>query len=262
MLHLLTSRSFRLLSCFCLVALLSIVQAFANNAGSTSIEPDKTKSQTAATNHYLIFGATSGVGLELAKLLVARGDQVTAFVRPTSNLAELKALKVEFVTGDALNRQQVDTAFTNKKYRAVVTTMGCYKCPSPPDYEGNKNVFEAARAANHKRVLMVSTLGTGDTAEIVPWFVKRMLKDVIALKDKAEKNLMSGGLDYTILRPGALKDLPPSGAGVMAEKVDSTGIIGRADVAALLLQCIDDDATIGKAYAVYDKELSWPWDMF
>lgn len=250
-------RSFIASICFCL----AVIAPVARSADQQPVEVSPAVAASPAVNNYLIFGASNGVGLELAKLLVARGDKVTAFVRPSSNLTELKALNVEFVTGDALNRQQVDVAFTNTNYKAVITTMGCYKCPSPPDYEGNKNVFDAARAANSKRVLMVSTMGTGDTADLIPWFVKRMLKDVIALKDKAEKNLMSGGLDYTILRPGALNRKAPTGKGVMLEKVDSTGVISRAEVAALLLKSIDDDSTIGKAYVVQDPSLSWPWDM-
>ncbi|MBT6962071.1 MAG: hypothetical protein HOA00_13080, partial [Rhodospirillaceae bacterium] len=47
---------------------------------------------TMAAEGVLIFGATRNTGLEIAKILVARGEPVTAFVRPTSNLENLESL--------------------------------------------------------------------------------------------------------------------------------------------------------------------------
>ena len=38
----------------------------------------------------LVFGATRNTGLEIAKILAGRGEAVTAFVRPTSNLENLE----------------------------------------------------------------------------------------------------------------------------------------------------------------------------
>jgi NADPH:quinone reductase-like Zn-dependent oxidoreductase len=38
---------------------------------------------------FLIFGATRNTGLMVTQILEARGDNVTAFVRPTSNRDEL-----------------------------------------------------------------------------------------------------------------------------------------------------------------------------
>ena len=51
----------------------------------------------------LIFGATRNTGLEIAKILVGRGEAVTAFVRPTSNLENLEPLDVDYFVGDALS---------------------------------------------------------------------------------------------------------------------------------------------------------------
>ena len=42
----------------------------------------------------LIVGASSGAGLEIAKVLSARGDDVTAFVRPTSDRSGLAPLNI------------------------------------------------------------------------------------------------------------------------------------------------------------------------
>lgn len=210
--------------------------------------------------HVIIFGATRGVGYETAKQLVARGDKVTAFVRPTSDLSLIEPLGVSLVRGDAVVAEDVNKAFANANYTEVVTTMGCYKCEIPPDYLGNKHVFDAAKAAGVTRVIMVSTLGTGDTYDAMPWIAKRFLKDVVILKNKAEDHLKALDLDYTILRPGGLGDGPATGTGIMSKDAQ-VGIINRADVATLVLKSIDDDSTIKQGYVLWDTEKSWPWSM-
>ena len=55
----------------------------------------------------LIFGATRETGLEVAKILAGRGEQITACVRLASNATELKALDVNLFEGDALNQDDV-----------------------------------------------------------------------------------------------------------------------------------------------------------
>ena len=109
---------------------------------------------------------------------------------------------------------------------------------------------------------MISTVGAGDSKDTIPWIVGWMLEDVIALKQQAEQSLINSGLDYTIVRPGGLKDGDPTGLGVLTEDPETMGVIVRADLAGLLVQCIDDEQTIGKTYTAKDAEMTWPWDIF
>jgi nucleoside-diphosphate-sugar epimerase len=212
-------------------------------------------------NNFIIFGASRGVGLALATQLVERGDGVTAFVRPTSDIAALQMLGVSLLEGDALNQQQVEAAFQGVKYTAVITTIGCFKCDSPPDYLGNKNIFDAAVRSGNQRIIMVSTLGAGDSYDALPFPAKWFLKNTIELKNKAENHLVTLTDEYTIIRPAALIDGEASGKGVLSE-VARSGVISRADVANLIIQSLDDDQTRGKVFVVFDSDKSWPWDMF
>lgn len=62
-----------------------------------------------ADDGVLIFGASRNTGLEIARILVARGETVTAFVRPTSNLENLEPLAVDYFVGDdPLATQRMD----------------------------------------------------------------------------------------------------------------------------------------------------------
>ncbi|SVB79064.1 uncharacterized protein METZ01_LOCUS231918 [marine metagenome] len=223
---------------------------------------DSSVNQAYGNASILIVGATRGTGLKLAKLLVARGDEVTALVRPSSDLSKLEPLAVRLVTGDALNRADVEAAFAQGPYQAVVSTIGCFRCEQPPDYVGNKNIFDTAAASNNRRVIMISTIGAGASKKASPWISRWLLKDVIVLKEQAEQHLIDTGLDYTIIRPGGLKEAEATGNGMLTEDSEAMGIITRADLARLLVQCIDDKETIGKTYSAVDSEMTWPWDMW
>jgi nucleoside-diphosphate-sugar epimerase len=217
---------------------------------------------TAADGGVLIFGGTRNTGLEVAKLLRARGETVTVFVRPGSDRSALDPLGVRFATGDAVVADDVDAAFADTRYRAVITTLGCFKCETPPDFLGNRNVFDAARDAGVARIIMISSIGSGDSEEAIPWIAKWFLGDVLALKTRAEDFLQGTGVPYTIIRPGGLKDGEPTGNGLLTEDPMAMGIVTRRDLAQLVVDALDDPAAARKIYSALDNDLSWPWDMW
>lgn len=209
----------------------------------------------------LIYGATRNTGLELARLLAARGEKVTAVVRPTSDRSGLEPLGARIIEGDAMDPDSVRSVFAQGPYNAVVTTIACFSCENPPDYEGNANIFDGAREAGVKRVLLVTTIGAGDSADAPPWTAKWFLRHILPLKTQAEDHLISTGADYTIIRPGGLVSKPATGNAYLTEDSSVNGVITRADVAQLLMDCLDDDSTIGKIYTAVDRNMRWPWAM-
>ena len=144
---------------------------------------------------------------------------------------------------------------------AVLTTIGNLRANPPPDYQGNANIFDAARRAGVDRVVMVSTIGAGDSNSAAPWLSKLALSKVLPLKTQAEDYLRESGLDYTIVRPGGLPpDAAATGRGLLSEDTSTFGFIGRPDLARLIVGILDDDKTIGKTYSAIDPERSSPWD--
>jgi nucleoside-diphosphate-sugar epimerase len=210
----------------------------------------------------LIFGGTRNTGLEVAKHLRARGEIVTVFVRPESDRSALIPLGVRFVVGDAVVADDVRAAFANTRYSAVITTLGCFKCDVPPDFLGNRNVFDAARDHGIQRVIMISSIGAGDSADALPWIAKWALGDVLVLKTRAEDYLQATGVPYTIIRPGGLKDGERTGNAVLTEDPMAMGIVTRQDLADLVVGALDDPTTGKKIYSALDSEFSWPWDMW
>lgn len=201
-----------------------------------------------AADGVLIFGATRNSGLEVAKVLVARGEPVTAFVRPTSNLENLEPLNVEYFTGDAMNADDVSKAIAKKNYSAVISTLGGGRGELPPDLVGTINIVDAMVQHGPKRLLVVTVIGPGKSISMVPPQQLKALGRVIALKEEAENYIMASDLDYTIIRPGQLTSNPRSGIIRMDEEPAPTGPITRGDLADMVVQAYDDDATIRKVY--------------
>jgi uncharacterized protein YbjT (DUF2867 family) len=210
----------------------------------------------------LIFGATRNTGLDVAEILANRGDKVTAFVRPSSDLSGLEPFAVDYVEGDAVDMDTVEAAFVDHDYTAVITTIACFSCDPKPDYIGNRNIFDAAQAAGVKRVILITTVGAGDSYDSAPLPARRFLKDILPLKTQAEDHLKSLDLDYTIIRPGGLKSDPPTGQAYLSDSREAFGIINRADLAQLIVGVLDDNDTIGKTLAAMDADMVFPWDMF
>ena len=202
----------------------------------------------------LVFGGTRGTGLEIVRKLRERGEAVTVAVRSTSNTTELEKLGVDTVVADALDAEQVEAAIGSKGFSAVISTLGTTRGEQHkrPDYIGNRNVIDAARGAGVKRFVFITVIGAGDSSDAAPGFSKRFLAEVIALKTQAEDHLRASGLDYTIIRPGGLGDVPTSGTAVLAEDPAAFSFIGRADLADLAVQALGDASTIGKTYSAYD----------
>lgn len=211
----------------------------------------------------LVVGGTRGTGLEIVKLLTESAEHVVVMARPSSDTEELENVGgVQIVRGDALNADEVSAAFASGHYRAVISTLGCGECEVPPDYIGNRHVIDAALAARVPRMILISTVGAGDSEDTLPWPVSWFLRDTAELKTQAEDYLRQSGLEFTILRPGALKSEPATGRGERVEDPTALGIINRADLARITVDVMADPNSVGKTYSVLDPGLSWPWDLF
>lgn len=220
----------------------SIFGIFALIAASLSSLP------TMASEGVLIFGATRNTGFEIAKILVARGESVTAFVRPTSNLENLEPLGVTYFKGDAMNAEDVERAILAKDYKAVISTLGGGRGERPPDLVGAINMVDAMAKSKTKRFLLVTIIGPGKSISMVPRQQREAMGQIIKLKAEAEDYAIASDLDYTIIRPGQLTSNPRSGIIRMDLEPAPTGPITRGDLADMVVSALDDDTTIRKVY--------------
>ena len=217
-------------------------------------------SASALDGPVLVFGGTAGVGLETVKVLRARGIPVTVFVRPTSDRTPLEPLGVSYVVGNALNEQEVTAAFSAADFAAVVSSLGGRHGEPRPEHIGNRNINNAAKAAGVQRVIQVSAISAGhDRDREKPSDDADWRAVMYYVKIQGENHLMESGLDYTIIRPGLLKDEAPTGNTMLTTRRDISGSINRADVAQVIVQVLEDATTIGKAYSLIDKNTERPF---
>lgn len=208
----------------------------------------------------LVIGGTRATGLEVVKILRARGDDVVVLARPSSDAGEAERLGARIARGDAMNPGELAAALSSGNFRAVVSTLGARSVDGPrPDFEGNRNAVDAARAAGVRRFVLVTVVGAGNSFDAAPWVARRFLGTVIADKTRAEEYLKASGLDFTIIRPGGLLDKEPQGRAYLTEDDRAMSWIRRADLARLLVQALDDSRAIGKTYHAFDPDRTRFW---
>jgi len=169
---------------------------------------------TGAVQHLLVFGATGPTGLQIVEQALARGLRVTAFVRDPAKLT-LEHPRLHTVIGDVGDPESIDTALATKP-DAVVSALGMFhKQPETWLSEGTARIVEAMKKYGVHRIVIVSSLGAGDSRGqgnlIARGVQKFILRHVLDDKTRQEQLLRDSGLDWTSFRPPQLtNDSTPS----------------------------------------------------
>ncbi|WP_414548642.1 SDR family oxidoreductase [Anabaena sp. CCY 0017] len=210
-----------------------------------------------SASYIFLAGASRGVGREIAKCLTAQNLQVKALLRNESAVAELEAIGIQPVMGDALNVGDVEGAIiADQPIHTVISTIGGLPSEGArADFLGNKNLIDAAVKAGVQRFILVSSIGTGNSAGALPPQALATLGPVLVEKDKAEQHLIASGLTYTIIRPGGLKSEPATGNGILTEDPRIIGTIHRPDVAQLVCKCLNSQGSHNKTLSAVDKNM-------
>ncbi|MEO1428008.1 MAG: SDR family oxidoreductase [Cyanobacteria bacterium J06633_8] len=209
------------------------------------------------TRYIFLAGASRGVGREIANCLTAQNLQVKALLRTEEKRQELEAMGIKVVSGDALNVDDVESAILGEEsIDTVISTIGGVpKDSERADYLGNKNLIDAAVKAGIKKFILISSIGSGNSANAIPPQALETLKPVLIEKEKAENHLIASGLTYTVIRPGGLKSEPSTGNGILTEDPKIAGTIHRADVAQLVCKSLNSEKTNNKILSAIDENM-------
>ncbi|MCM0593045.1 MAG: SDR family oxidoreductase [Gloeotrichia echinulata DEX184] len=210
-----------------------------------------------SASYIFLAGGSRGVGREIAKYLTAQQLKVKALLRTEAAKAELEAIGIQVVLGNALNVGDVERAILgDEPIHAVISTIGGLpQDEDKADYLGNRNLIDAAVKIGAQKFILVSSIGTGNSAVALPPQALETLERVLVEKDKAEQYLISSGLTYTIIRPGGLKSEPATNNGILTEDPRIVGSIHRADVAQLVVRALNSDRANNKVLSALDKNL-------
>jgi nucleoside-diphosphate-sugar epimerase len=177
-------------------------------------------------SYIFLAGASRGVGREIAKCLTEQHQKVKALLRSEETRPELEAMGIKVVIADALDAASVEQAMLPDEpiYAVISTIGGLPKDGERADYLGNKNLIDAAVKAGVQKFILVSSIGSGESAVALPPQALETLRPVLVEKEQAEKHLIESGLTYTVIRPGGLKSEPQQ-AMVLSRK--TTKLLGQ-----------------------------------
>ena len=192
----------------------------------------------------LVIGATGKTGEAIVKRALADGHTVTAFVHDAKEFVGDGARVVE---GDVLDAAVVDGAVEGQD--AVLDALGGHTPWKQTSLDANaaRNLITAMHRHGVKRLTVVSAIGVGGTADLVPsWYEHLIMPTLLrgAMKDKEEMEPMveASGLEWTLVRPGHLVDGEATGQVHVFEEGsgETAHKITRADVAAFMLEALRD----------------------
>jgi len=216
---------------------------------------DASSSALNAYKKVFVAGGSKGVGRCVVDKLIEAGSEVVALVRSDEAVAELSAIDgVTVVKGDALDYKAVEGAIDGCD--AAITTLGGGTGDESErvDYTGNNNVIEACGILGCTRVVLVTSVGCGNSKDAPPPSVYEVLKEVLLLKTKAENVLIKyyTNMNWTIIRPGGLKSEPMTGSAILTEDTNAIGSIHREDVADLAVKVLSSPNTERKVFSAVD----------
>lgn len=204
----------------------------------------------------LIFGASRGLGRAFTDQALRQGHRVVALVRNADMAAELHALGAEVVQGDALDAASVAQACLLAGSGArVVSTLGSFRQAQPVDYQGNRLVIDEMERAGLRRLLLVTSLGCGDSWQYLPERAREAFGHEVRLKSLAESWLQTSSLEWTIVRPAGLQDGEATGKAVLSQGQEVHGLVRRQDVALQGLQLLTSQQSLGQIYAIGEPGL-------
>ncbi len=206
-------------------------------------------------DYIFVAGASRGVGKEIVKNLRQQNQKVKILLRSPDKRSELEAMGIKVLMGDALNLAEVEKALlAEEKITAIISTIGGKnKEGVRSDYLGNKNLIDGAIAAKINKFILISSIGTRESAAALPTETLSTLNATLQEKAKAEEYLQKSGLTYTIIRPGSLKSQPATGNAILTDNYKVAGMIHRADVARLVCDCLDSDRANNKILSMVDR---------
>ena len=203
----------------------------------------------------ILFGATGTVGIEILTEALAKGHQLTAFVRNPEKLPLFEDKNLIIHKGDVLKLEDVKKAMYNQG--VVLCVLGDGKI-GKIRAEGTKNILSAMSDFGVKRLICQTTLGMGESYGNLNFMWKHImfglfLKKAFQDHKLQEHYIQNSNVNYTIVRPSALTKGPVTNNYKVGFSKDLKGLslkISRQDVADFMLKQITSSDYIRKCVSI------------
>lgn len=203
----------------------------------------------------LVVGANGQIGKHLVTLMQEHETiEAKAMIRKQEQASFFEKLGAETALVD-LEGEIEDIAKAAEGVDAIVFTAGSGPKTGPDktiliDLDGAVKTIEAAKAANVKRFIMISSY---DTTRKAIQEASSSFAPYVAAKHYADEWLRGANLDYTMIHPGALTNDAGTGK-IEASATVEPSEVARENIAQVILACLENDATIGKEFQVINGD--------
>lgn len=207
-----------------------------------------------------VAGATGQTGRRIVQQLVNKDIPVRALVRNLEKGREVLPSAVELVTGDVTKPETLGAAIADSTVLLCATGASPSFNPTLPyqiDYQGTKNLVDAAKAKGIEHFVFVSSLCVSRFFHPLNLFWL-----ILYWKKQAEDYIQGSGLTYTIVRPGGLKNEDNSDS-IVLSSADTLfdGSIPRTKVAQICVESLFQSAAKNHVVEIVAKPeaepLSW-----
>ena len=206
-----------------------------------------------------ISGASGRTGFRIAEEALARGQTVRLLVQPASklpsSLAHCDVRRLDFGQLSQLVEalRGCHSLIIATGARPSLNLLG----PFQVDTQAVQQQVKACQQASVGRVVLVSSLCSGQF-----WHNLNLFGLILMCKRWGEEALERSSLEWTIVRPGGLKEaetnLDEQELVVSGANTQRQGTIPRRLVARYCLECLDTSDTIGKVQEITSKTRQTP----
>lgn len=196
----------------------------------------------------VIAGGHGQIALHLERLLAARGDTPVGLIRHPGQLEDLRAVGAVPIVCDLEHAGVEEVAELLVSADAVVFAAGAgpgsgIERKDTVDRAAAVLFADAAERAKVRRFVLLSSMGAdrNPSRGVDPVFAA-----YLRAKGAADADISARpGLDWTILRPGALTDEAGTGQVQLGPRT-GRGSVPRADVAAVIAALLETPGTAGR----------------
>ena len=246
-----------------LFILLFPLLSFALGVNAQQSEGEDAAVASIASNELiLVGGATGQTGRLVVQLLREQGYRVRGLTRDKESAIKQFGTEIEWVEADVRNPDTLQPAFdgVNKFISAIgASNRDPENGPEQVNYIGVKNLVDAAKSNRVKRFVLMSSR----SVERAVNDLNQAPNDPLIWRFKGEEYLRNSGLVYSVVRASGLRNSLGGENGVLLSQTDESGLgyVTRADVAAVMVECLANPDARGKTFKVFnvlaDDPESW-----
>jgi nucleoside-diphosphate-sugar epimerase len=208
----------------------------------------------------LIAGATGMIGRDIAVKVKEAGLSVRGMTRNIEKAKREISPAYEWVSGDVRDPATLARAMSGVDYVISTINGDTRTGPFSPefiDFAGNRNLIDAAKAANVKHFVLISSATSGPQ---VDQSLNPASGYVRYFKTKAEAYLRASGQSHTIVAPGRLKYEPGGTVGIrlLARKDYEISRTTSGDIGLVVVDTLTNPAARSKAFALKNDETLKP----